>query len=190
VIPSEAIVDRALEHDLVTTLLRTWLRAERDVVAKVDRLHRALALDGVGPVPDPERREARLKAATRAKVEGRFGEWYLTDAGVAHAERLLVREYDSRDQLVGHLAAEAREMGIDDDYGDEHLASAVARTHFETDLSELVDLVVGFDEGEALRSCLVDGLRRADRGLEEALAALETDGSSVGVGDSGEGGEN
>jgi len=174
VIPGEAIVDRALEHELVTTLLRTWLRAERDVVAKVDRLHRVLDLDGVGPVPAPERREARLKAATRAKVAGRFGEWYLTDAGVAHAERLLVREYDSREQLVDHLAAEARELGIEDDYGDEHLASAVAQAHFETDLSELVDLVVDFDGGKALRSCLVGGLRRADRGLDEALVALET----------------
>lgn len=184
-IPSEAIVDRALEHDLVTTLLRTWLRAERDVVAKVDRLHRALDLDGVGPVPDPQRREARLKAATRAKVEGRFGEWYLADAGVAHAERLLVREYDGRDQLVDHLAAEARELGIDDDYGDEHLASAVAQAHFETDLSELVDLVVGFDEAAALRSCLVDGLRRADRGLDEAIAALEAGDSTPDGGDGG-----
>jgi len=173
VIPSEDLVDRAFEHDLVTTLLRTWLHRERSIVRKVDHLHRALDLGGVGPVPDPERREARLKAATRAKVRGEFAAWYLADAGVENAGKLVARGYEDRADLVADLAGEARELGIDDEYGDEQVARAVARSHFETTLEELVELVVAFDEGAAMRSCLVGGLARAEAGLDEAIAAVE-----------------
>lgn len=185
---SDAIAEKALNHELTEALLLVYVEKEHDLARTVDRLHRALDLPGMD-VPDPEERTEQLKGAARAKVRGDFREWYLAQAGVANADRLVVNRYASRDELIDHLASEARELGIDDEYSDEQIAEGVARAHFETELEDLVALAVDFDESTALQSCLVGGLARAENRLDEAIAAVEDDGAGEGSDDAGEGSE-